>query len=90
MQEEHKQPPTTIEGLVIHIEYLRDDVSELKELLTAQALNAATKSDIAAHETRISKLEEVVEKVKTRIVGAAVTILVLMILALYGLDEFFK
>ena len=90
MPEEHKQPPKTIEGLGIHIEYLREDISELKGLLTAQALNSATKADIEAHETRISKLEEVIEKVKTRIVGAAVTIFVSMVLALYGLDKFFK
>ena len=90
MPEEHKQPPKTIEGLVIHIEYLREDISELKELLTAQALNSATKADIEAHETRISKLEEIIEKVETRIVGAAITILVLMVLAMYGLDKFFK
>ena len=90
MQEDHKQPPNTIEGLVIHIEYIREDISELKELLTAQALNSATKADIESHEARISKLEEVIEKVKTRIVGAAVTILVLMVLSLYGLGKFFK
>ena len=62
----------------------------MKALLENHMVLAANKSDIAAHETRISKLEEVIEKVKTRIVGAAVTILVTMVLALYGLDKFFK
>ena len=90
MPEEHKQPPKTIEGVGIHIEYLREDVSELKELLTAQVLNAATKADITAHDVRISKLEEIIEKVRTRIVGAAITIFVLMVLSMYGLDKFFK
>ena len=90
MPEDHKQPPKTIEGLGIHIEYLRGDISELKELLTAQALNSATKADIAAHDVRISKLEELIEKVKTRIVGAAITIFVTMVLAMYGLDKYFR
>ncbi len=90
MPEEHKQPPKTIEGVGIHIEYLREDISELKELLTAQAINSATKADIQKHEVRISKLEELIEKVKSRIVGAAITIFVGMVLALYGIDKFFR
>jgi len=91
MPEDHKQPPPkTIEGVGIHIEYLREDISELKELLTAQALNSATKADVAAHDVRISKLEEIIDKVETRIVGAAITIFVLMVLAIYGLDKYFK
>jgi hypothetical protein len=90
MPEDHKQPPKTIEGVGIHIEYLREDISELKELLTAQALNSASKADVAAHDVRISKLEEIVEKVEARIVGAAITIFVLMVLAMYGLDKYFK
>lgn len=90
MPEEHKQPPKTIEGVGIHIEYLREDISELKELLTAQAINSATKADIQGHEVRISKLEELIEKVKSRIVGAAITIFVGMVLALYGIDKFFR
>ena len=90
MVDKNTKPPKTIEGLGIHIEYLREDISELKELLTAQALNSATKADIQGHEVRISKLEEIIEKVKSRIVGAAITIFVLMVLAMYGLDKFFR
>lgn len=90
MVDKNTKPPKTIEGVGIHIEYLREDISELKELLTAQVLNSATKADIAAHDIRISKLEEIIEKVKARIVGAAITIFVTMVLALYGLDKFFK
>ena len=90
MVDKNIKPPKTIEEVGIHIEYLREDISELKELLTAQALNSATKADVAAHEVRISKLEEIVEGVRTRIVGAAITIFVLMVLAMYGLDKFFK
>lgn len=90
MVDKNTKPPKTIEGVGIHIEYLREDISELKELLTAQSLNSATKADIQAHEARISKLEEIIEKVKTRIIGAAITIFVLMVLALYRLDKFFK
>lgn len=90
MQEDHKQPPTSVKEVGIHIGYLRQEISDMKTLLEHHIALAATKADIESHETRISKLEEVIEKVKTRIVGAAVTILVLMVLSLYGLDKFFK
>lgn len=90
MPEEHKQPPTNVKEVGIHIGYLREDIGDVKALLENHIALAATKSDVAAHEVRISKLEELIEKVKTRIIGAAITIFVLMVLALYGLDKFFK
>lgn len=90
MPEEHKQPPTNVKEVGIHIGYLREDIGDVKALLESHIALAATKADVAAHETRISKLEEIIEKVKTRIIGAAITIFVLMVLAMYGLDKFFK
>lgn len=91
MPEDHKQPPPkTIEGVGIHIEYLREDIGHVKALLEDHIALAVTKADIKGHEVRISKLEEIIEKVETRIVGAAITIFVLMVLAMYGLDKYFK
>jgi hypothetical protein len=88
--DEHKQPPTNVKEVGIHIGYLREDIGDVKALLENHISLAATKADIAAHDVRISKLEEIIEKVMARIVGAAITILVLMVLALYGLDKFFR
>lgn len=88
MPESHKQPPQNVKEVGIHIGYLREDIGAVKVLLENHIALAATKTDIAAHDVRISKLEEIIEKVKTRIVGAAVTIFVLMVLAMYGLDRF--
>lgn len=90
MPEEHKQPPQNVKEVGIHIGYLREDISDVKALLEHHIALAATKADIEGHEVRISKLEEIIEKVETRIVGAAITILVLMVLAMYGLDRFLK
>ena len=90
MPEDHKQPPQNVKEVGIHIGYLREDIGDVKVLLENHIALAATKADIAAHDIRISKLEEIVEKVRTRIVGAAITIFVLMVLAMYGLDRFFK
>ena len=90
MPESHKQPPQNVKEVGIHIGYLREDINAVKVLLENHIALAATKADIAAHDARISKLEEIIEKVKTRIVGAAITIFALMVLALYGLDKFFK
>lgn len=89
MQEDHKQPPTSVKEVGIHIGYLREDISDLKALLENHIALAATKADIAAHDIRISKIEKIIEKVKSRIIGAALTIFVLMVLAMYGLDKFF-
>ena len=70
--------------------YLREDIGDVKALLENHIALAATKADIEAHDVRISRLEEIIEKVRTRIVGAAITIFVLMVLAMYGLDKYFK
>ena len=90
MPEDHKQPPGTIKEVGIHMGYLREDIGDVKALLENHIALAATKADIEAHDVRISRLEEIIEKVRTRIVGAAITIFVLMVLAMYGLDKYFK
>ena len=90
MPEDHKQPPQNVKEVGIHIGYLREDISDVKALLENHIALAATKADVKAHDVRISKLEEIIEKVRARIVGAAITIFVLMVLAMYGLDKYFR
>ena len=90
MPEDHKQPPQNVKEVGIHIGYLREDISDVKALLENHIALAASKADIAAHDVRISKLEEIIEKVRARIVGAAITIFVTMVLAMYGLDKFLR
>ena len=90
MPEDHKQPPQNVKEVGIHIGYLREDIGDVKALLENHIALAATKADVAAHDVRISKLEELIDKVKTRIVGAAITIFVTMVLAMYGLDKYFR
>lgn len=90
MTEDHKQPPTTVKEVGIHMGYLREDISDLKDLLESHIELAATKADLVALSVRVNKLEILVDKVKNRIISAAITVFVLMVLALYGLDKFFK
>ena len=90
MPEDHKQPPQNVKEVGIHIGYLREDIGDVKALLENHIALAATKADVKAHDVRISKLEEIIEKVRARIVGAAITIFVTMVLAMYGLDKYFK
>lgn len=87
-EEEHKQPPKTIAELGIHFGYIREDVAELKDILERQATQMATKSELYIHEQRITKLEKTLEAVKNRIVTTAVSLLVVMVLAVYGLDKY--
>lgn len=87
-EEEHKQPPKTIAELGIHFGYIREDVAELKGILERQTTQMATKAELYIHEQRITKLEKTLEAVKNRIVTTAVSLLVVMILAIYGLDKY--
>lgn len=86
--EEHKQPPKTIAELGIHFGYIREDVAELKGILERQIPQMATKTELDIHEKRITKLEKTLEGIKNRIVTTAISLLVVMVLAVYGLDKF--
>lgn len=61
MPEEHNQPPSTIKEVGIHIGYMRQDISDLTDLVREQSKNYATKSDLEAvrndFEKRVSRLE---------------------------------
>lgn len=86
--EEHKQPPKTIAELGIHFGYIREDVAELKGILERQTTQMATKAELNIHEQRIVKLEKTLELIKNRIIATAVSLLIAMILTVYGLDKY--
>ena len=86
IDEEHKQPPKTVAEIGIHIGYISEDLKELKSLLT----DAPSRKEFDVVEARVTKLETVLQSIKNRIVTAAITILVGMILAQYGINQFFK
>ena len=86
---EEEKIPTTIREVGIHIGYLRTDMAEMKETIKEMAKNSPTRREFDELEERVSLLEAFVDGVNKKIAGAAITILVLMELARYGLDKFF-
>lgn len=86
MPEDNKQPPKTVAEIGIHIGYMSEDLKEIKEALS----NQPNRKEFEVLEGRVTKLESALNVVKNRIITAAITILVGMILAQYGLNQFFR
>ena len=86
MTEDNKQPPKTVAEIGIHIGYMSEDLKEIKEALS----NQPNRREFEVLEGRVTKLESALNVVKNRIITAAITILVGMILAQYGLNQFFR
>lgn len=86
MPEDNKQPPKTVSEIGIHIGYMSEDLKEIKEALS----NQPNRKEFEVLEGRVTKLESALNVVKNRIITAAITILVGMILAQYGLNQFFR
>lgn len=86
MTEDNKQPPKTVAEIGIHIGYMSEDLKEIKEALS----NQPNRKEFEVLEGRVTKLESALNVVKNRIITAAITILVGMILAQYGLNQFFR
>ena len=86
MPEDNKQPPKTVAEIGIHIGYMSEDLKEIKEALS----NQPNRKEFEVLEGRVTKLESALNVVKSRIITAAITILVGMILAQYGLNQFFR
>lgn len=55
--EEHIESPTTIKEVGIHVGYMREDISELKELIKEMPNTFATKSEVTDLRLRVIKLE---------------------------------
>lgn len=96
-EDDHTKAPTTIREVGIHIGYMRDaqkqtqgDINEVKKLIEDIKVGQVSPATVAALDVRVTKLETFVDGIKTRIAGWAVTIFVAMVLALYGLDKWFK
>ena len=108
MPEDHKQTPTTVKEVGIHVGYLREDIGEIKELLSKHIEIAALKADVDREfkrvDERIDEIEVSVEKIGTRqskkeesenaiyrrVTYIVIAGIVIMVLAWYGLDKFFK
>ena len=81
--EEHKQPPKTVTEIGIHVGYIREDLQEIKDALK----NSPSRKEHDDLKARVDKVEELIDKVKSRIAVVATTIFVSMVLALYGLEK---
>lgn len=97
MSEDHNKPPETIKEVGIHIGYMRDDIAELKDLLKDG--NYVKSKEFVEYKLEVEKIVtelhldlETLKKWRDglvfKIAGMAVTALVLMLLALYGLDKY--
>ena len=105
---DHKQPPTTVREVGIHLIYMSKNMAEINSKLTSMSNSFATKQELLTAVTerrreqeeivkdidcvggRVTKIENFISGLTKKIAGVAITILVTMILALYGLDKFFR
>jgi len=105
---DHKQPPTTVREVGIHLIYMSKNMAEINAKLTSMSNSFATKQELLTAVTerrretdeiikdidcvggRVTKIESFISGLTKKIAGVAITILVMMILALYGLDKFFR
>lgn len=88
MSPEEQKPPETVKELGIHFIYMTEDIKELKQLFKDG--NFVKSNDLLPLQARVAKLEAIFDGIKTKIAAAAVIMLVIMVLALYGLDKFLK
>lgn len=88
--DDHNKPPTTTREIGIHLGYLREDIKDLKETVENIAKGTPSRKEVDELDERITKLEVLVDGIKTRIAGWAIGIFVAMVLTLYGLDKWFK
>lgn len=86
MTEQTPEPPRTIREVGIELFYLRKDIRTLTKALEG----TPSKKEVEDLEKRIVALENFINKIKTKIAGYATTAIVLMVLAQYGLTQFFK
>lgn len=56
--EDHKEAPTTIKEVGIHIGYLRQDIVEMKKLIERMPSGFATREDVRDIDKRITELEK--------------------------------
>lgn len=94
MTEDHKNPPTTIKEVGIHMGYMREgqesmqqDIKDMKKLLDTYVALAASKVDHQALEKRVRVLEltDNSSKYITRMEGRAISAILGMAIALLTL-----
>jgi len=105
---DHKQPPTTVREVGIHLIYMSKSMAEIKSTLSNISNSFATKNELidaiedrhaeqtiirdcaTALEKRVTRIETIFNGITYKISGVAVIMLVLMVLAYYGLERYFK
>ena len=103
---DHKQPPTTVREVGIHLIYMSREINEIKKQLDSnqfvtkpelveaiEVRHVEQKSmieDIKCLSIRLDKIETSFAKIVNKIAATAIGFLVLMLLSLYGLDQFIK
>lgn len=85
MPDEHKQAPTTVKEVGIHVGYLREDIGEVKDLLREHIELAATKAELGKLDGRVKRLEgisdtHVTTKQLWGVVGGVTTIIAAIML----------
>jgi|GEM_PF-6136058 len=89
-EDDHENTPTTVREIGIHIGYLREDVKELKDVANQLAEGTITRKEFEGLTVRVSALEKFLDSIKIKIAGWSIAIFISMVLALYGLDRFFR
>ena len=62
----------------------------LNDITTRQREQEEILKDLVSVDTRVKKLERIFENITGKITGMAITFLVLLILAQYGIDQYFR
>jgi hypothetical protein len=95
MENQHKDSPTTVKEVGIHLGYLREELQEVKDEIKNFLAIASTKADVLILENKLKKLEtrvlaieEKENAIYRRISYIVIAGLVTMVLAWYGLDRF--
>jgi hypothetical protein len=86
MDVDSNQAPKTVAEIGIHIGYIREDLKSIKNSLS----NTPNRTEFESLSKRVCAVEGVINSIKNRIVVSAITILVIMILAQYGISQYFK
>lgn len=84
----------SIEELKATVDKLTNNFSTKQELIDAIKTRRIEQEqiiqDICDINNRVDAVEKIINSIKNRIVAASITVLVLMILAQWGLDKFFR
>ena len=84
MDYKNDNPPKTIAEVGIYLGVIGNDISEIKNSLK----DTPSQREVDSISERVTVLEMMISSIKNRIVIWAITILVTMVLAQYGLNTY--